>query len=90
MIYYALNHREGAKTLAKKYSLRPAPPEDYIKEGALKAFVTFPDHDKLMYAMQENLELYAYTLSGLQLYFHPDSMLPIVIRAHRDHFASLV
>lgn len=90
MIYYASSHTEGARGIALKCGLRPVPPKEFISERKLGAYVIFEDHDVLLYAVQEHKTICAYALSDLILYFHPDTIVPLIKQAYKKYFDGII
>ena len=90
MIYYAKNHFDGAVKLIQKYDLRVVLAKEFISEKELGKYALFEDHDKFLHAVQGHKEVHAYVLPNLQMYFHPDTILPIVGGAFEEYFKTLV
>jgi hypothetical protein len=90
MICYAKNHYEGALKLIQKYDLKVVLAKEFISEDKLSEYALFNDHDKFLHAIQQHKEIHAYVLPNLKMYFHPDTILPLIGGAHEEYFKTLL
>jgi hypothetical protein len=91
MILHAHSHKSGAKKLAIKYELRQALPKEYITEKDLRKYgAVIDDKERLLYALQQHKDIYAYVLPNLKVYFHPDSTIPVIGEAFKKYFSGLL
>lgn len=90
MIYYASSHKSGARKLAYKYDLRFVKAKMYLNEKDLRPYGVINDREKLFEALHAHPKVHAYVLPNLRIYFHPDTVIPIIAEACKKYLTTLV